>query len=558
MSADKMLVIFAIGGILSLQQQTVFQAVALHNRRCVVRDTKHDDKQRCRFDKRMYGNMLASAILMAAAMMAMPANAADRTVTGGIVRGIDLPDGGMLFRGIPYAAPPVGDLRWRRPQPVVPWDGVRDATRSGAPCFQRSYGWNAADAAAGKEDCLTLEVHVPRHDAGEKLPVMFWIHGGANRAGSGIGYSESAIVRHGVVLVTLQYRLGIFGFLSHPALTAETPDHASGNYGVMDQIAALKWVRANIAQFGGDPDNVTVFGQSAGAQDVGLLMLSPLARGLFHKAIEQSGTAGFGLPPRSLAENEKLGVDLAARMGFAADAKGLQALRAAPGDALLDAADPLVPPIEDTGFIWDQAVVDGFVIPDRPDRILSGGRQAHIPLIIGNNARELPLYGGRANLGHAIESYFGDHAKDALAFYGLDGDFIPSDHPVLGSVETQLATDMMFRCPANEVAGRQRRIGQPVWRYQFDVAKRGSPDPVWHSSELSYVFDHMPDGVGPDEWPPVQIYWTNFAKTADPNGEGLPYWPEMGSERHYMEFTLTGPVVAKDLRGPLGRYCGRP
>jgi para-nitrobenzyl esterase len=239
--------------------------------------------------------------------MLQPALAAERLVTGGVVRGVDLPDGGSLFRGIPYAAPPIGGLRWKAPQPVTSWDGVRDATKPGAPCLQSSYEWNAADAVASKEDCLTLEVHAPRHKPTDRLPVMFWVHGGANRAGPGIGYSESSIVQHRVVLVTLQYRLGIFGFMSHPALTEEAPNHASGNYGLMDQIAALKLVKANIANFGGNPNNVTIFGQSAGSQDVGIMMLSPLTAGLFHKAIQQSGTVGFGLPPRSLAENEKLG-----------------------------------------------------------------------------------------------------------------------------------------------------------------------------------------------------------------------------------------------------------
>jgi para-nitrobenzyl esterase len=222
------------------------------------------------------------------AMAAAPASTTERMVTGGIVSGETLPDGGTVFRGIPYAQPPLGELRWKPPAPVIPWQGVRDATKAGPPCIQRSYEWNAADAFDGKEDCLYLDVQSPKHKPTDRLPVMFWIHGGANRAGSGIGYTDSPITRRGVVLVTFQYRLGIFGFASLPALTAESPEHASGNYSIMDQIAALKWVKANIANFGGDPGNVTIFGQSAGAQDVGLLMLSPLARGLFHKVIAEA------------------------------------------------------------------------------------------------------------------------------------------------------------------------------------------------------------------------------------------------------------------------------
>ena len=225
-----------------------------------------------------------------------------------------------------------------------------------------------------------------------------------------------------MVLVTLQYRLGIFGFASLPALSAESPQHASGNYGIMDQIAALEWVKANIANFGGDPDNVTIFGQSAGAQDVGLLMLSPLARGLFHKAIEESGTAGFGVPPRTLAENEKIGNDLAALMGAPAGADGLKALRAASGEALLDATDKLLPPGNvDPTFIWLQAVIDGWVLPRAPAEMLAAGEQARVPLIIGNAMREFTRRRRKESPRQFVVDNFGDKAGEALAFYGFAG-----------------------------------------------------------------------------------------------------------------------------------------
>lgn len=480
-----------------------------------------------------------------------------RQTTDGAVVGT-LKDGTLLFRGIPYAAPPVGANRWKPPQPVVPWAGERTALRSGPPCLQRSYGWNAADAAAGSEDCLYLDVRVPPHANGEMLPVMVWIHGGANRAGSGIGYTDSAIADRGVVLVTLQYRLGVFGFFSYPALTDESPHRTSGNYAILDQIAVLKWVRSNIAAFDGDPGNVTIFGQSAGAQDVGILMLSPLARGLFHKAIAQSGTAGFGLPPRSLHENEALGRDLAKRLHLPAGKAGLAALRAASPAAVMAAADALVPPIEDAGFIWDQAVVDGYVLPRSPLEILNAGEQAPVPLVIGNNARELTLFGGPGNVRHVVSTMFAGKAAEAMKLYGLDTVGDPSDDPVLGSVATRVADDVMFRGPVTFVAERQTAIGQNVWRYQFDVAKQGSPDPVWHSSELSYVFDKTPEGAGFGAWPPVQRYWTNFAKTGDPNDEGLPHWSAYGGEKNYLEFTAAGPVAGKDLCGDLCRLIPRP
>lgn len=495
---------------------------------------------------------------MTAGLMVSPAFTAERSVTGGIIRGVDTPEG-EYYLGIPYAAPPVGPLRWAPPAPVVSWSGVRDATQQGAPCKQPDLGWNSADAAISREDCLTLDVAVPKGAASHgRLPVMIWYHGGANTAGSGIGYTHSPIIRHGVVLVTVQYRLGVFGFLSHPALSAASAQHASGNYGLMDQIAVLKWVQANIAALGGDPGNVTIFGQSAGAQDVGQLLLSPLARGLFHKAIAQSGTAGFGLPPRTLKENEKLGEDLAALLGFPAGERGLNALRAAPAEAVMAAAQKLVPPIADAGFIWDQAVVDGVVLPKTPAAILAAGEQAPVPLLIGDDARELPLYGGDAAVRSAVALHFEANVDSALKFYGLDKPGMPADDPVLGSVATQIATDVMFRLPINTVAAHQRAIGQKVWRYQFDLARFGTSGPVWHSSELGYVFDAPAPGADFSRWPPVQAYWTNFAKNSDPNGAGLPHWSDMGLEKNYMEFSATGLKLGRDLRGGLSALWNKP
>ncbi len=203
-----------------------------------------------------------------------------------------MPDGRALFRGIPFAAPPIGRLRWHAPVPPARWQGIRDASRSAPACLQIDYGWNHTAAANQSEDCLYLDVGTPSVAPSAPLPVMVWIHGGGNRGGSGAGTVESRIVQRGIVLVSIQYRLSALGFLSHPALGTH-----SGNYALMDQQAALRWVRENIAKFGGDPDNVTLFGESAGAQDVGLQMLLPGARSLFAKAIEESGTPGFGLPP---------------------------------------------------------------------------------------------------------------------------------------------------------------------------------------------------------------------------------------------------------------------
>src|SRR3954469_9175187 len=238
-------------------------------------------------------------------------------VDGGSVRGTIAGDGStLLFRGIPFAAPPVENLRWKPPRPPAPWSGVRDASGPTPACIQNDQGWNHAEFLSGREDCLTLDVGTP--SLAGKRTVLVWIHGGSNRAGSPGEMITSPIVRDGIVLVGIRYRLGIFGFLSHPALSREGGG-ASGNYALMDQIAALKWVRANIARFGGDPDDVTIAGESAGSQDVSLLLTAPAARGLFGQAIMESGTPGFGMPFRSLAEAERIGEEASDLLGTGDD-----------------------------------------------------------------------------------------------------------------------------------------------------------------------------------------------------------------------------------------------
>ncbi|CAN5341916.1 carboxylesterase family protein [soil metagenome] len=472
------------------------------------------------------------------------------TVTGGPITG-EARGAGAAFRGVPFARPPVGALRWKPPLAVTPWTAPRDAQVSGAPCLQRAYGWNAVDAEASREDCLYLDVRTPTLKPGARLPVMVMIHGGANRAGSARGTVESSLVEQGVVLVAIQYRLGVFGFLSHAGLTAESGRGASGNYALMDQIAALRWARDNIATFGGDPRNVTIFGHSAGAQDVGLLMISPLAEGLFAKAIEQSGTAGFGVPVRTLAENEALGADLARAVG----ATDLAALRAVTGPTLLDAADHLKPPIDDDSFIWLQAVVDGWVIPKAPGPVLAAGGQSRVALIIGNSARELTLYGGADNAAAWVRANYGAGADTAMALYGLGPGRAPVPDATLGDVSDQIATDISFRCPATYVAARQVAVGQRVWRYQLDVSASG---PVHHGSELPFVFDTPPAGSTEETWPRLQTYWANFARTGAPNGPGLAPWPTYGAAAKALAFTASGPKPTTDDRGALCRLLPRP
>ncbi len=444
--------------------------------------------------------------LLAALLLALPlagwAQGPVAETSDGPVRGEAI-GRGAVFRGIPYAAPPLGELRWKPPAPVARWTEPRDATFFGPFCPQPDLKWNHAQAINWQEDCLTLNVRTPNFTPDAKLPVMVWIHGGANWAGGAADVMSSSIVLHGVVLVSIQYRLGIFGFLSHPALTAESGRHASGNYALMDQIAALKWVQANIAKFGGDPAKVTLFGESAGAQDVGLLMVSPLARGLFVRAIEESGTAGFGLPPRSLAENESLAANVP-----------VEQLRRLPAEKLLEMQAKMRPPgVDDPSFLWLASTADGYVLP-KPAQELP---PAPVPLIVGSNGVELHLFG---DLEETVQKAFGANARKMRGAYGA-------------RQADDLADDMTFRCPAQAAARRQTA---PAWLYEFNQGGAA----LTHASELPYVFG---------EGSLMQSYWLNFARTGDPNGPGLPAWPRYESKTGtYLDFTDGGPQVKARLR----------
>lgn len=373
---------------------------------------------------------------------------------------------------------------------------------------------------------------------------MVWIHGGGNRAGSGAGTIGSPIVQRGVVLVSVQYRLNALGFLSHPAL-----GRMSGNYGLMDQQAALRWVRHNIAGFGGDPRNITIFGESAGAQDVGLQILSPRAAGLFDKAIEQSGSPGFGMPARSLADNERLGERLVLNAGATPDADAAM-LRALPADALVRASETMdVPNLDDDSFIWLQAVVDGVVLTETPAAILAKGGGARVPLIIGSNARELPLYGGDSGAIRAVKRAFGAKAPAALSFFGLVAPRHTIDDPRLGGLATQVADDINFRCPALSVARKRAQSGLSVWHYQFDVSGTDGKA-VSHGSDIAYVLgDAGDDG---QSRAPMAAYWVNFAAKGDPNGPKLVAWPRYdGRNAITLAFDPDGPHVVHNLRAPL-------
>jgi para-nitrobenzyl esterase len=467
--------------------------------------------------------------------------------------------GSAVFRGIPYAQPPVGSLRWKPPQPSAPRPGIHAAMQPAAACLQAFVGWNRVDQESSSEDCLYLDIRTPRLGRKARLPVLVWIHGGANWAGSGGWVVNSGLADRGIVVVAIQYRLGVLGFLSHPQLTRESGRGTSGNFALMDQIAALEWVKRNIAAFGGNPAAVTIAGQSAGAQDVGLLLLSPRARGLFARAIQQSGTAGFGLPPRTLAENEKLGAAFAQLAGVPDDESQIEALRAIDGRRLLDAQMRLESPaLVDNSFLFLQAVVDGWVLTGEPGELLTRGKSAPVPLLVGNTAQEFTLYGGDSAVRRRVAQIFGPADEQAAALYGLTDGTQPPDDPILGSTAMQIAADDTFRCPAEFTAAAIAASGPRVWRFQMERAAPGQLR-IDHGSELTYIFDNRPLNIAVDGVRPLlQSYWINFISHGDPNGPGLAQWPAYGGRRAYIAFTQSGPEVRTALRAPICALLQRP
>jgi para-nitrobenzyl esterase len=485
-------------------------------------------------------------------------------IAGGQIRGALLDKGGAVFKGIPYAQPPVGDLRWREPMPVKPWTGVRDATAFSPVCSQAP-----RSIPSGKEDCLYLNVWTPEWPTRSRMPVMVWIPGGGNFAG-GITAGDAdddgeSLARHGVVVVSLNYRLGTFGFFSHPVLTRESPHHASGNQGILDQIAALKWVRENIASFGGDPRKVTIFGGSAAAVDTTFLMATPLAKGLFERVIAESGSVvrpgGIATDFPVLREAESSGEKLAARWNVPRGAS-LQALRAISAADILKAdPDYLAPGPDDPGDNW--GVVDGYVLPTSPIRIFMQGKEHHVALLHGSNSRDADLFGLPQDLNAAIDETYGPLAQQARRLYAGAAD------PVYGPPASQWVTDNAFRCPAVTALLWHSSAGNPSYQYEFARALPGLESTgAFHSQEMAYVFGTVERGVA--VVPPrldihptnavdrqisdvMQQYWTNFAKTGDPNGPGLPVWPKFdSSSRAYIQFTDAGPIAKQGLRRA---YC---
>jgi len=517
----------------------------------------HNKRQQTSWSKK--GFLFLSVALVLA--QATGARAADQVkIASGIVEGTTVPHSNVrAFLGIPFAAPPVGKLRWQPPQPVEPWSGVRKADEFGPRCMQlRVFPDMVFRDKGPSEDCLYLNVWTPAKSADEHLPVMVWIYGGGFQAGATSEPRQDGqnLARKGVVVVSANYRLGIFGFFSDPDLTAESPHHASGNYGLMDQIAALQWVKKNIGAFGGDPDNVTIFGESAGAFSVSALMASPLAQGLFQKAIGESG-AFFGAGPAlhgapSLAQSEAAGAKFARSIG----ADSLAALRAVPPEKLLEESKK--------ANFWPN--IDGYVLPQDVYTIFAEGRQSHVPLLAGWNKDEasFALFAGPKptpeNLVKALKARFGDQADEALKFY-------PHATEAEARQSTEdLASEFFTVYDTWKWLEMQNKTGDsPVYRYLFT---RTPPEPpgemdgkipviklgARHSAEIEYVFGMLKWKPAPYE--PVDFklsdammtYWSNFARTGDPNGSGLPHWPRYDSKDGYQVMVLGRRIYSRPAR----------
>jgi para-nitrobenzyl esterase len=496
-----------------------------------------------------------------------------------------------IFKGIPYAAPPVGKLRWREPQPVSPWSGVRDATAPAHACVQNiagidsfmkplatAYGASyAVEPVVSSEDCLYLNVWTPARPQPGALPVMVWLHGGSNTAGSGSQsvYDGASLASHGVIVVTINYRLGVFGFFSHPELTVESPHRSSGNYGLLDQLAALRWVKENIAQFGGNPNNVTLFGESAGALDDGMLMTSPLAAHLFQRVISESGPPfGMGaIQTRKEAESAGAAIGRAASGNPATPLENLRKLSAAELVRIANA--------QSHGPYAARAIVDGWLLPQAPARAFALGAIQKVDLIVGLNGREMSAF-RMAAAEAAKES--GQQAKNTSAMQAVKQladaarplysgwtDAAIVKYLALAMVHRELAidqatNDMLVACPIGAMAALTSATGRNVYVYSFERSIPGQGEialGAFHSLEVPYVFNAFTDRSW--RWLTfaaadrnlssfIETYWTNFAKTGNPNAANAPGWSAWSQDSEsYMQFTQSGSAALQ--RGFSPSFC---
>lgn len=514
--------------------------------------------------RRMHLSIVCAAMLMAngasAQISAPPAPAV--TIVTGILTGAwaDSSSGVAVFKGIPYAAPPVGPLRWRAPVAAAAWTGARDATAYGFACPQEDLlkALFGVDLGPQNEDCLSLNVFSAAPLASvsttrERRPVMVWVHGGSLTMGAGSQTDGSRLAAQGVVVVTINYRLGTLGFLAHPALSAESSTRVSGNYGLLDQIAALRWVRTNIARFGGDPDNVTIFGESAGGWSVHALLASPKARGVFHRAIIQSGGSGIGVPSlrnagsagsaAAASSAESAGSLAAQTLGLrGADATAAE-LRALPVSALVAAATG------EFGGAIARFNIDGHALTESPAQSLAARRSVRVPLLIGSNTDEGTIL-FRTSPATTLDVFrtrmatdFGAIATDSLvALYSID-----TSAQILRSWQSIMG-DATLGAPALWSAELAVKVGYRVFLYQFTrvaTGPLGRTLGAFHAAEIPFVYgiraDQMPRlwGTSPNDAElsrTLSAYWVNFARTGDPNGTDLPRWSQYEPNGSHQEF----------------------
>ncbi len=480
---------------------------------------------------------------------AQDANSPTVRTESGLVQGVTEGDV-TSFKGIPFAAPPVGDFRWRTPQPVTPWEGVRDATEYGPNCAQA--GWGAAPGTISEgssEDCLYLNAWLPAGtEPDAKLPVMVWLHGGAFvfGSGSGPGTVGNEFARQGVILITINYRLGRLGHFAFPALSQEYPNEPKGSYAFMDQIAALKWVQQNIAAFGGDPDNVSIFGFSAGGVSVHSLLTIPVAQGLFHKAIGHSSGGRDGvLTGRPISQEnadplypvsaETIGINFAKKKGIeGTDAAALAKLRALSVEEIVDGGQETDG--EGGPRIYSGPILDGKLVVETAESAYKAGRQARVPLMIGNNSAEIG--GGFVNASSSKEelfSLFDELSDEAKAAYD------PNGNKEFAEVQTRFNTDWVWGEPARFTANSFANVREPTYIFLFSYVPAHMKERMQfgpgHGTDISYVFNNLGiGGFGPPPPPPtpedkevarlMNAYWVNFAKTGNPNAKGMPKWPK--------------------------------
>lgn len=461
-------------------------------------------------------------------------------ISAGRLSGIDLADGIHTFKGIPYAAAPVGDLRWRRPAPAPSWSSTREATEFGAACpqgmgFARMMGVNALERS---EDCLFLNVWTPAETDAEKLPVMVWIHGGGLSVGWGHQslYDGTELAKRGVVLVSINYRLGPLGFLAHPGLSGEDAGR-SGNYGFLDQLAALEWVKENIGAFGGDRDRVTIFGESAGGTSVYALLASPLTKGLAHRAIAQSpwitesNVAALTTAGRFAPSAETLGRQWASEV--APDAN-IAAIRAMAVDDIIGDDKPTLPMY---------ATVDGHFLKQAPEAVFAAGKQLDIPVIVGTNRDEGTMFTG---FGFSTAEQF----EGALGrTWGQDAGVVAELYPLSDGVPmaaNRYITDTWFLRASRVALEGARIVKSPAWQYHFTRVNPANPAMgASHGAEIGYAFNtgrglagaDQGDGDAADQQLSAAMigYWAQFATSGDPNTDGLPNWPEYDANRTYLE-----------------------